>query len=188
MPDWLADPSMAFYLVLAAFVLILRFLWFRKPERRALVRLGVAAGVLALVGVIDLVFESPREEAVRKTREMARASSESRLDDLFAHVSDAFDYGGVGKAALRSYAESAIRDGRWSGASVWDFDRSYYTQVDDDTIQIGFLVQPHGYNVIYYCIATFGKNPQGEYTLTTFELYNPLQRTNAPPIRVPGLR
>jgi len=186
MPRSLIDPPVTVFLFIGTLVIILGALWYREPTRRALVRFAVVAALVGGYWLFAAVFESPREEAVRRMQAMADASVARNLDELFKHVSKKFQYkGGLDAAGLRASAERAPAE--WGGAAVSGFDRDEVVYVDDKTVKIGFFATAKGLGVVFWCVATFQKESDGAYRLVTFLLYNPIQKDTVAPEVVPGL-
>ena len=188
MPSFLADVSFSVYLILTIIVIVMAVLWVRQSDRKGLIRLGIAVALLGLVFLIDSVWESPREIAVRKMRAMADATVARDEAGIMKHVAESFRYQSLDKKGLRDLTRRAATYGEWKGATVWDFDRSEVKYVNDTTIQIACYAQPSGYPPPYWCVATFQQEADGEYRMTTFQLYNLAQKTNGPEVGLPGVR
>lgn len=187
MPTVLSDPSPTFYIILGVVVIVLAAIWVRTPKRGNLVQFAAGVGVLLLVFVVDTLVESPREEAVRRMKEMARATRERQAETFARHVSESFASGGVTKTGLRDLL-SALEHGTvsqvggftWKGGEVWSFDRADYQQVDDATLKIGFVGQASGLpQTLQFCVATFRKEG-AEWHMIGIVFHDPIQRTGAP--------
>ncbi|HET6575058.1 MAG TPA: hypothetical protein VFG68_15735 [Fimbriiglobus sp.] len=185
MPTWLSDPSDAFYLVLFVLVVIAVMVWARNRTRGAQVRAGVAIALLAALFVIDRLVESPREEAVRKTRAMATAANEQFVrpadqrtwDGVAAHISDQFDFNGVKKDDLLKAIAQAPAAGDGEG-DVSEFDRSRVEYLPGDKVKVPFVVRifPRGSNFTapqarFHVEGIFAKDPDGQYRLRGMKLY-----------------
>jgi hypothetical protein len=170
----LTDPSPTIYIVLGTVVIILAALWVRNRTRSNLIQLGIGVAFLLAIVLCDTLVESPREQAVRKMKEMAQATRERRMDDAFRHISDTFNYNGITKTALRERARSAEGQAGFAGVGVSTFERADAKQIDDKTVQIGFEVfainAPVGEGR-YYCLGTFKQESGGDYRLTGLEFH-----------------
>lgn len=185
MPTALSDPSTALYAVLGVAALVLGLLALRKQTRSAAINFAIPAAALLAVFLIDRFVESPREMAVRKIREMGAASRDKKVDDVLKHVSDSFKYRALDKKGLRDRAQQAESMG-FGGVSEYDLARSGFKEVDANTIEQGFRVKHNGSPEIHlYVIGTFKKDPDGEWRLTTFKLYDPVNLNDEK--EVPGL-
>src|SRR5262249_6181730 len=112
MPEILADPPAALYIVLVlAAVLPLALAFFvvapakdkKSPSRtRYFVVSGVALLLLLILIICRLVApESDQKQILRKMREMSEGVVERNLDKTFRHVSDTFQYGSTRRNALQ---------------------------------------------------------------------------------------
>jgi hypothetical protein len=174
MPDFLADPSFTLYVVLGAMVVVLGAIALRRQKRADLITFGIGAVVLLAVFLIDRAVESPRETAVRKIQEMGAASRAKKHDDLFKHVSEAFKYRTLDKKGLQDRARTAEAIG-FGGIAEYDLARSGFKQIDDTTVEQGFRVKHTGYPELhFYVVGTFKKDPDGEWRLVTFKLFDPV--------------
>lgn len=187
MPTFLTDPSSTSYVLLGTVVVVLGAVAFRRQKRRELIAFGVAAAFLLALFLIDKAYESPREAAVRVVQEMGTATRAKNSDDLFARISESFKYKSLDKKRLRDRARAAEGMG-WEGMVAWDLSREEFKQVDETTVEQGFLVQPvKNPQFVRYCVARFKWEADGVWRLQSFALYNPIQRTNGAEEGLPGL-
>jgi hypothetical protein len=185
MPTALSDPSTALYAVLGVAVLVLGAVALRRQRRSDVINFAIPAAALLALFLIDRAVESPRETAVRKIQEMGTASRDKKVDDLFKHVSDQFKYKSLDKKGLRDRAHQAEGMG-FGGVSEYDLARSGFKEVDANTIEQGFRVKHNGVPEVHlYVIGTFRKDPDGEWRLTTFKLFDPVNLNDEKD--VPGL-
>jgi hypothetical protein len=174
MPTFLSDPSPALYVVLGVAVLVTGVLLAKRQKRSDLINFAIPAAALLAVVVIDYLVESPREAAVRKVQEMGKASRDKKYDDVLKHVSESFKYRSLDKKGLRDRALQAEAMG-FGGVSEYDLARSGFKEVDANTIEQGFRVKHNGTPELhFYVIATFKKDQDGEWRLTTFKLLDPV--------------
>lgn len=175
MPSFLSDPTPTIYVLFGAIALILGIVALRRQKKWDLIRFAI--GLLLVVGLFlcDKFFESPRESVVRKIQEMGVASRSKKYDELFKHVSESFKHKSLDKKGLRDRAKAAETMG-FSGISEFDLSRSNFKQIDDNTIEQSFRVKPEGFGteIQGYVIATFKKEANDEWRLTTFSLRNPI--------------
>jgi hypothetical protein len=186
----LTDPSPTIYIVLGTVVIILAALWARNRTRSNLIQLGIGGAFLLAVILCDALVESPREQAVRIMKEMARATQERRMDDAFRHISDTFNYNGITKTALRDRARWAEAQPGFAGVGVSTFERADAKQIDDKTVQIGFEVfalnAPVGEGR-YYCLGTFKQEGAGEYRLVGLEFHKATEGATGEKVSPPHL-
>src|SRR5688572_10525264 len=98
MPTWLSDPTDAFYVVLFVMALVAVGLWVRNRDRKT--RFGAIAGVIVFAALVicDRVFESPREESVRRVNAMVDAANARNPDAFAEHLADTVEYRGEGQS------------------------------------------------------------------------------------------
>ena len=171
MPTLLADPTRTMYIAFGAIVLVLGALAWRRQKKADVITFAVGAALLLVLYLIDLSIESPREQIVRKLKEMESASRAGKYDELFKHVSDSFHYKSLDKKGLRAKADEAnayFPD----GVRIWNATRSNYKPMTDGTIEQEFDVQPaNNPQFRYQCVGVFKKEADGEWRMITFRLY-----------------
>jgi hypothetical protein len=194
MPTALSDPSPTLYLILIIVALVLAGVWLRRQSRGDLIRFLIAIGALLAVYLIDRFCESPREEASRKIEEMAQASRDKKWDDLFKHVADSFKYNGpsgieIDKKGLREKLKLVEGIPEFKGAVILDMHRADYRVIDEKTATVGFLACAKDYPVKrWFVIATFAKEPDGQWRMTDFKGYDELKQDHhGPQIAINGL-
>ena len=106
MPTILSDPPPILYILLGTAAIILAAVWARFRTTKLLTAFAGVAGLLLLLFLIDRFVESPREQAVRKMKELAAATQSRRMDEAFRHISESFNYHGMSKSALRDRGRS----------------------------------------------------------------------------------
>jgi hypothetical protein len=174
MPDFLADPTTTMYVVLGAMVVVLGAMALRRQKRSDVITFVIGAVLLLALFLIDRAVESPRESAVRKIQEMGAASRAKKHDDLFKHVSESFKYRTLDKKGLQERARQAESIG-FGGIAEYDLARSGCRRIDDTTVEQGFRVKHTGYPELhFYVVGTFKKDADGEWRLTTFKLFDPV--------------
>ena len=144
---------------------------FRRQKKANGIAFAVAALVLGLVILIDVLVESPRETVARTLKEMEAASQGRKYDELFKHVSDKFQYHALDKKALREKADLAEQFFP-EGVRIWNVTRGNFNPVDDTTVEQEFDVQPVNNPAFrYQCVGVFKKEVDGRWRMTTFRLY-----------------
>jgi ribosomal protein L18E len=186
-PTFLSDPSQGFYLILAAIVLVAGVVWFNRRDRKCLLILVGAVAALAAVIVIDLLFESPREESVRRVLSMVQTAENRDQAAFLSHIAERFTYQGDERPEIAITRDQLRQASFWDllrihdvHVAAWDFSRADVVEVDDKTIEIGFLAKGEtgGRQLPLYFRATFTRQSNGEMKLTKLESYDPIKRTN----------
>jgi hypothetical protein len=171
MPTLISDPTSTMYIVFGAMVVILGALALRRQKKSDVITFVVAAVLLLALYLIDRAVESPREQAVRKLKEIESASQARNYDDAFKHVSDSFQYRSWDKKGLREKARMGEQYFP-EGISIFDVKRSDFKEMVDGSIEQEFAVQPKGNPQFrYQCVGVFKKESDGEWRLTTVRFY-----------------
>jgi hypothetical protein len=176
MPTFLSDPSPTFYLILIAFFVIALVIAGKNQDRRSFRRLGIATVALAAVFLIDWLVESPREQAVRKIQEISAAINDRSSEKMLQNVSDSFDFKGKKKADLAQVVHLAERHG--VRTATWELSRDRVAAGPGD-IEIAFEGKaegPRGEPFMKHFRARFVKDPDGQYRLQTFKVYDYVQK------------
>jgi len=131
--------------------------------------------------IIDRMVESPREQIVKNLQEMESASQNKKLDDVFKHVSDKFQYRTWDKKALRDKATLAESLPNWQGIKIVNVNRDGFLE-NGDTSEQKFEAMPLGIpgnEYRYECIGTF-KNEGGQWRLTGVKFMKDGQEVTPP--------
>jgi len=198
--DWLFEGRTTVYVILAAVAVLLLVAWWQTRKRYWLYP-GLA--FLALVGLyflLDRLKETDREQIERKVQEMSAAVSERNVDRIFANVSEQFRLNNQNRAAFRGFADQAIRRGQVTEVKAWElrFPDDFRTKVrrtgptvppELDAARVSFMVKPEGPGLgapFFRCDATFVRDPDGQWRLFTFQLFQPGVDSNQP-FQIPQL-
>jgi len=167
MPTWLSDPTTFFYIVALILALVGVGMWYKSRDKGSAYRAGVLVGALVLVGVIDLLVESPREESVRKIEELTAAVNEKNKDKFFENVSDSFEYKTWKKEQLKSELWGRVEKFNPKASSKTDREDVQEPTKTNSDITIGFTsrVEAGGVDLPIYIRATFTKDPDGKWRL-----------------------
>jgi hypothetical protein len=193
MQSWLLDNFDFLIIVLSIAALVFAYAWWRT--RRRPFALGAGAAILLmgftwlLVYLLPFLFgESDHQQIERKVREMAAAVKDGNLDRIFSHISQEFRHGGLGKADFRHRAEEVIRSRHVEEVVVWDFERGEIAR-ERRSAKVSFLVKARGSwrgsEVGYLCRAEFVLDPDRQWRMRGFEIFNPF-RDSEQPIPIPG--
>lgn len=202
MPTFLTDPSAYLYtvLILAFGVPLLAAFLFagsqgsRDPKTKGTSRrrgflMASGVGLLMLITLlaIDLTHESDREQINRNLKEMSQGVHDRNMDAVFRHVSDEFRIGGYDKNQLRQRADGATRNGEVDDIVIWDLSKVDVPK-DATKVPIEFMFKIKGAmggGAFFRCKAQFVKEKDGQWRLSSFEVFNPAADSNTP-IPIPG--
>ena len=110
------------------------------------------------------------------------------LDRIFSHISRDFRYRSLDRNAFRQRSEDVLRNRNVEEVVVWDFERG-----DADRKErrgtVRFMVKPRGNwqgnEAGYLCEARFVLDPDGQWRMSGFQIFNPFRESNQELI-VPG--
>jgi ketosteroid isomerase-like protein len=176
---FLARLSSPVFLLLAVAVVVLLAVWFRTRDRRCAWALAVAAGLLLIYSLYQLVrSETPGEQIERKTKEMAAAVKRKDMEAIFQHVSEEFKFGPFDKTAMRAYARQVTGNDELTDVEVWNFEPAKINPAkagEKATATISFSMKPKGNNIpdgtMFRVVATFVQDADGQWRMQTFILY-----------------
>jgi hypothetical protein len=187
MPTFLSDPPTVLYAILLLGVFITGARWINRQDRKSLIALGIALALTSAVFLIDRFFESPREEAKRDVEAMAAAANARDVKAFLSHVADTFEYEGDSANPVSVSREQLRKAGLWSildqwkvRVATWGFDRNDMTEIDDNTVEIGFFGKGESANgsAPMYFRARFARQSDGQMKLTRLSSYDPVKQTN----------
>jgi hypothetical protein len=189
MPTFLSDPQFSLYLVLTAAACIAGAVWLnRRTRRRQAAFAGVAAVGVAVL-LIDLLYESPREAAVRGVREISHAINDRDWTAFEARIAKDFKYRTTNRAALREQMANVVTryDAR---TAVWEFNRDKVREIGDNEIEIVFDAKGDPKSgMAYYAHfrTTFVREADGQWRMKSLAVYNYASKTNGPEEFIPGI-
>jgi hypothetical protein len=204
MPNVLSDPPTWLYglLILLVVIPLLAALFFirktqtsRGSEKKGIsskTKLLAVAGfgllLFLALGLCDYFFESDREQVVRKLKEMSEGVQHRDLNSVFRNVSDSFQVGQTDKAKLRSLAESAQNSGQVTNLKIWEVQlQPIEPGAKNATVEFNFKIEGSFNNDAgYRCKSIFVKDPDGQWRLQSFQVFNPFVDQNQP-MTVPGM-
>jgi hypothetical protein len=194
---WLFEGRLSVYLVLIAVAFVLLLVWWQTRERRWQTAVLI---VLALIGcyfLLDRAVETEREQVVRKVRAMADGVRERDVSKIFIHISERFHFAGADRVRFRQRAEQAIGRHEVDEVEVWEFQfpDDFRTRVqvpgqgEVDAIRVSFMAKPKGGvmgDQFFRCEAVFVREPDEQWRLFEFQLFNPAVDSNQP-VQIPGV-
>jgi hypothetical protein len=186
MPHFLSDPPPAAYVVLVLAALVGGGLWYRYRRRMLLMGVAILVTLFILLSLMAVSFESPREQSNRRVREMAQALTEKNWAKFADHVSESFDANGLKKADLKKGFDLGVQYNL--RVVAWEFALAEPVTYTDDTVVIRFDAKAEarsGEQLAKHFQATFTKDPDGQFRMTSFTPFNYVQKKLAEPI--PGL-
>ena len=196
MPPIISDPPQVVYLVLIACVIVTGAIAAQRQNRKSAIAFGIAVALLLAVFLIDRLFDSPREEAVKNTQAMSAAADANNPDAFVSHVADTFVYYGEGPPVTATRSELkgspfwALLRQLDAHVAVWNFSRDDVKVIDDDTVEIGFMAKGErrggtmSEQVQLYIRATFKRQSDGKMRVTEFRTFDAVDHKKA--FNIPG--
>jgi hypothetical protein len=192
MPTFLSDPPPIVYILLGGLLVITGAIAAQKQDRRAAIPFGIAALLLLVVFLIDRLFESPREEAVRRVYLMQIAADTKNPDVFVEQVADKVNFQTAQGQTKTVTREELKNSGFWSmlrqlniHVAVWDFSRNDVKDFGNGTIEIGFMAKgelPDHNQQMIYVRTTFTRQSDGSFKLTAFRSFHPTNHDEVFPI------
>jgi hypothetical protein len=179
---WIVENTVFLSALLAIAAAALAYMWWRT--RLGKYAVGVAAIVALIVVVVVLGFgiDTDSKRIERKVHEMAAAVGANNMDLLMKNVSDSFNHHGRTKADLRQRAASAIKSGQVTEIRVWGVQTEELSR-QNRSAKITFNAKPKGQyasEVPYLIRATLVLDPDDEWRLKDFDVFNPFAETHQP--------
>jgi hypothetical protein len=195
--DPLFEGRVSVYVALAAAGVVLLLAWWNSRRRHWLFGLGAVVVLAGLYFLLDRLVETDREQIERKVEEMAAAVRARNTAAIMAHVSDQLHRGGRDKAAFGQSVERAIR--LVDAVIVWefvfpdDFRRPSGVSAGGqartpEVARVGFRAKPLGGQIRdnpgFNCEAQFVRDPDGQWRLLDFQVFDPLTQER---VEIPGV-
>jgi len=186
--DWLFEGHRVVYYSLGALALVLLILWKQVPRRSYLIATAVCLLLIGLYYLLDRLVVTIREEVKGTVQLMAASVAQRDLDQAFAHMSDTITMNRkpISNEALRSYAESMLRDGRVTEVLVWEFEFPEPVERDRPakvTFQFKLRGDLYGKDDMYYrCDAVFRFEPPHGWVMHSCRILDPFHVEEEIPI------
>ena len=149
---------------------------------------------MLIVFLIDRLVESPREEAERRTYMMAQAADLKSPDAFVTHLADEVSIASGNEKGKTLTREQMKRSPFWDTlrhfdvhVAVWDFSRNHVKQINENTIEIGFMGKGEvrgGEQIPVYVRSTFTRQSDGSFKLSAMRTFDPLNHDA--PLSIPG--
>lgn len=189
MLESLLDNALLIYVVLGLVALgLLVGLWTTRKRGYALGLAGVAVAAL-LFWLVTFLIPTDQKRIVGAVQEMSAGVRARDTNRIFAHISDQFRYSGMGKEAFRGFVDQHLKRGDVTEVLAYDFDQAQVSR-KDRTALIEFTVKPKGPvtgdAAYYHCKATFVLDPDNQWRMKGFDVFNPYSDSKTP-LNIPNL-
>ena len=197
MPTLLSDPPQVLYLILGGVLVVAGLVATQRQGRRALVVFAAVFFLILALFLIDRVVETPREEAVRRTQVLAMAADAKNPGtfsrDVFAEqLAEKVTIASGNETGKTLTRDEVKKHPFWQTlqtfnvhVAVWGFSRDDVKQLDDKTVEIGFMGKGEidgGKQIPAYVRATYSKQPDGSFKLSALRTFDPINHKEGLPI------
>jgi hypothetical protein len=200
--DWLFEGQRMVYVLLAAVAVLCLFLWQQDRRRHWLLLTCGAIGVLAVAYyLLDVFVETDREQITLRLQRMAAGVRQRDVQSIFEHISENFQRGGMNRDSFRTFVARAIDSGQVDEVEVWGFEfpDKFRGRITLDrgpspgpaeVARVSFKAKPKGAltgSVAFYlCDARFIRDPDQQWRLFDFQVFNPAADSHTP-LQIPGM-
>lgn len=177
MPLFISEPPIIALMTLGVMALVLGGLWLRYRRKLLLAAAALLLVLLAVWVALGLIYESPREEAVRRVSDMAAAVTAKDWAKFGENVSESFEAKGRKKADLKKVFDQGVAYNL--RATAWDFAPTDPPRMTDTEVVIQFEGKaelPTGEPLLRHFEATFVKDPDGKFRLKTYKAFDYVQK------------
>lgn len=189
MPTWLTEDPSSVYLLLGILAFGFLAAFWLKRQRKYLIGVGLMALLAGLVWLVDYLIVTDREQILQHLGVMAEAGSRRDLERVFRHISKDFQHGTLDKAAFRQAAERVMRRFNVRNIRIWDLEPGEIAR-EARSGKIAFKVKVQSdltrETDFFLCRAEFVLDPDGQWRMKGFQIFNPLVNTDQP-LQIPGL-
>jgi hypothetical protein len=180
--NWLFEGSIAIYLLLGLIAAVLAYEGFRDRNHRLLYAAGVVCIVMVLYFILDMLVETEQEQIKRKLAEIANGLNKPDTTAVSQHLSQQFKFRSFDRNAMRRRADEAIRQHSIRNVRIWDVE---IKDMDHEkrTAKVTFSVKAEssfGNGPFLLCRSVWVLDPDGQWRMKTFDLYNPIVNTDSP--------
>ena len=194
MPDWLIEGDPTILVLLAVAAVCAGVAWWKTRQRWLIPVASLAVVLIAALIVLNFLFESDREQMVRKINEIKAAVTGPPRDfnKAFSNFSPDFSYGAHDKRGFRKFCEDHAQRNDLKEVVIWDIRVEDYSR-NDRIAHVSFqfkvrAARDWAMEVPMLCKATFRLDPdkpENQWRMAGFKIY-PLNMADQA-ISIPGL-
>ena len=186
--EWLFEGRAVIYWLIGTLAVVLLIVWWMHRKRGLLIAAGAVAALAGVYFLLDRLVETPREQIERKLGEMKAAVKARDPDAIFKHIAADFRFRGQNRESFRTYVGDALRSGLIEDLIIYDV--SFPDGGDSHTRPFEMMAKPKAWwmeNQLAYPVrGKFVREPDGQWRLQSFEVYNPV--LGQQPMDIPNLR
>jgi hypothetical protein len=180
MLTWIVESTTLLTILLATVALAFVAGWWRTRKSNFLFGAAVALAVIAALFAVGYFVETDGQKLEHSVQEMAEGVKTHKLDRTFAQISESFNYGGIDKKTLCDKVNGTVQVRNVTAVDVWDFQTEEVSR-EKRTARVHFRVKPRGNwdaeGMTYRCVADFVLDPDDQWRLKTFNIYDPVSTT-----------
>jgi hypothetical protein len=191
--DWLYEGRISVYVLLAVAAVVLLYAGRKTQKRGLLLAGGLVALLLGVYFLLDRFVETDREQIKRKLeRDLPDAVTKRDTDRVLGTFSEKFTVWGMTKPEFRTYVDRGLKESWFTELLIWNIQfPNGMTPGPDGTVHVDFDAKPKGGRVgdppHFHVESTFVRDPDGQWRMSTFKVFNPMVNSNIPLDRPPYL-
>ena len=166
--DWLFEGRVEVYAALGAVAILLAALWWRDRRRAWLYAIGVVALLAGVYLLLDRLVETRREQITRRLQAIEKAVKAGDAEQVMRQFSPQFDYRGIKRDPFRAMVIARLRSRFIEELTIWE------VRIPDTSGKVFFKAKPKGLgeNPGFQVRSEFVQDPDGQWRMKTFEVYN----------------
>ena len=167
--DWLFEGRPAVYVTLGVVAVLLAALWWRDRRRHWLYAIGVVGLLAAIYLLLDFAVETRREQITRRLQTIESAVKAGNAEQVMEQFSPQFRYRNVTREQFRAAVISRLKSKFVDDLTIWE------VRVPDAPGKVSFKAKPKGKvgdNPGFQVRAEFVQDPDGQWRMKSFEVYN----------------
>ncbi len=186
MPTFLSDPPLTTLVLLGLVALVFLGIWTRNRKLWPVLVGGVAAVLFVVLLLLGLLYESPREQAIRSITEMAESIGKKDWATFSSHISENFNANGMDKQGMEQGFRQ-LSETFQLRATAWNFALTEPVIYTDTEIVIRFDAKGEAQGqgqALKHFTAKFVKEGD-QFRMVNFVAYNFMNNTAVEPL--PGM-
>ena len=176
--DWLFEGRMAVYVTLGVVAIILAALWWRDRRMGWLYAVGVVGLLAGLYLLLDKLVETRYEHIVRRLRDIQSAVKSADAEKVMRQLSSRFSYNGVTREQFRVMVVDRLKNRFLEDLEIWE------VSMPDESGTVSFIAKPKGGavgdNTGFRVRSEFVQDPDGQWRMKGFEVYNSFADSQSP--------
>jgi hypothetical protein len=182
--DWLMYNLFVVYLLLGVIAIGLLVAFWLTRKRAWLFAAGGVLVLILIVFLLRLFVPTDYARIMDSIQAMRSGVQKHDTEAVMKHIAQDFSFGSFDRKAFRARVDHAFQNRFVDDVNFWEFDE---VKIDrpNKTATLAFKAKPHpqssGEGLEHYLVrATFVLEPDDQWRLKTFRLFNPIVDTDKP--------